>query len=50
LLPIKLGSKVPLLLWAHGTSHPIDPRSIHELSAGVSTAIMRILSVAKRKG
>jgi hypothetical protein len=50
LLPIKLGSKVPLLLWAHGTSHPIDPRSIHELSAGVSTAILRILSVAKRKG
>jgi hypothetical protein len=50
LLPIKLGGKVPLLLWAHGTSHPIDPRSIHELSAGVSTSILRILAAAKRKG
>jgi hypothetical protein len=50
LLPIKLGGKVPLLLWAHGTSHPIDPRSIHELSAGVSTSILRILAAARRKG
>jgi hypothetical protein len=49
LLPIKLGSKVPLLLWAHGTSHPVDPRSIHELSAGVSATILRILAAARRK-
>jgi hypothetical protein len=50
LLPIKLGGKVPLLLWAHGTLHPVDPRSIHELSAGVSTSILRILAAARRKG
>jgi hypothetical protein len=49
LLPIKLGGKVPLLLWAHGTGHPIDPRSIHELSAGVSTSILRILAASRRK-
>jgi hypothetical protein len=50
LLPITLGNKVPLLLWAHGTSHPVDPRSIHELSAAVSTSILRIIAAAKRKG
>lgn len=49
LLPIKVSSKVPLLLWAHGTSHPVDPRSISELSAAVSVAILRIIS-ARRKG
>jgi hypothetical protein len=50
LLPITLGNKVPLLLWAHGTAHPLDPRSIHELSAAVSTSILRIIAAAKRKG
>jgi hypothetical protein len=49
LLPITLGSKVPLLLWAHGTNHPVDPGSINELSTGVSTAILRIISAARRK-
>jgi hypothetical protein len=49
LLPIKLGSKVPLVLWAHGTHHPVDPGSINELSAGVSTAILRIIAAARRK-
>ena len=48
LLPITLGSKVPLLLWAHGTNYPVDPRSIHELSSAVSTAIMRIIAALKK--
>ena len=48
LLPITLGTKVPLLLWAHGTNHGIDPRSIAELSAAVSAAIQRILSARRR--
>ena len=49
LLPVKVGSKVPLLLWAHGTSYPVDPRSINELTAAVSQAILRILA-ARKKG
>lgn len=49
LLPITLGSKVPLLLWAHGTNHAVDPGSINELSSGVSTAILRIISAARRR-
>ena len=49
LLPIKLGSKVPLLVWAHGTNNAVDPSSINELSSGVSTAILRIISAARRK-
>jgi hypothetical protein len=49
LLPITLGAKVPLLLWAHGTSHPIDPRSITELSAAVSDAIQRIIAAARKR-
>lgn len=49
LLPVKLGSKVPLLLWAHGTSHPVDPHSINELTAAVSKAIHRIISAARNR-
>jgi hypothetical protein len=45
LLPITLGNKVPLLLWAHGTSYAVDPRSITELSAAVSAAIQRIIGI-----
>jgi hypothetical protein len=47
LLPIKIGRKVPLLLWAHGTRYPVDPHSITELSAAVSAAIQRIISAAR---
>ncbi|PRQ04328.1 hypothetical protein ENSA5_08590 [Enhygromyxa salina] len=49
LLPITLGSKIPLLLWAHGTNHPVDPGSINELSAAVSTAILRIIAASRRQ-
>lgn len=49
LLPIKLASKVPLLLWAHGTSHPVDPHSITELSSAVSNAISRIIAAARKR-
>jgi hypothetical protein len=48
LLPIAVGPKIPLLLWAHGTSHPVDPRSIAELSDAVSKAIHRILAARRR--
>jgi hypothetical protein len=47
LLPIKIGRKVPLLLWAHGTSYPVDPHSITELSAAVSAAIQRIIAASR---
>jgi hypothetical protein len=49
LLPIKIANKIPLLLWAHGTTHAVDPRSITELSAAVSTAIQRIITAAKKR-
>lgn len=49
LLPIKVASKVPLLLWAHGTTHAVDPRSINELSAAVSAAIQRIITAARKR-
>ena len=48
-LPIKVASKVPLLLWAHGTTHAVDPRSIVELSAAVSNAIQRIIAAARKR-
>jgi hypothetical protein len=49
LLPITLGSKVPLLLWAHGSNYPVDPHSITELSTAVSAAIQRIISAARKR-
>ncbi len=48
LLPIKLGPKIPLVVFAHGTTHAVDPHSIQELSNAVSTAILRILAALKR--
>ncbi len=49
LLPVTLGKKVPLLLWAHGTNHAVDPHSITELSTAVSTAIQRIIAAARKR-
>ena len=43
-LPIKLGSIVPLLIFAQGLSRPVDPRSIAELTQGVSAALQRIIA------
>ena len=48
LLPIRVGSKIPLLLWAHGTSYAVDPHSISELSSAVSKAVHRIITARRR--
>lgn len=47
-LPIQVGTKVPLLVFAHGTTHPVDPHSIAELSTAVSTAIQRLIASMRR--
>ena len=49
LLPVAVGNKVPLLLWAHGTNLAVDPHSITELTAAVSAAIQRIIAAARRR-
>jgi hypothetical protein len=48
-LPIAIGPVVPLFLFAHGSNHPIDPRSIGELADGVSAALARIIAAKRRK-
>jgi hypothetical protein len=50
LLPILVGTKIPLLVFAHGTSHAVDPQSIGELTAAVSTAIQRLIAALRRGG
>jgi len=40
-LPVMLRDKTPLLVFASGTTHPVDPRSIKELAVGVSAALER---------
>lgn len=47
-LPILVGSKIPLLVFAHGTTHAVDPQSIGELSAAVSAAIQRLIATMRR--
>ncbi len=42
-LPVLLRDKVPVLIFASGTTHPVDPRSIQDLADGVSAAIERII-------
>jgi hypothetical protein len=42
-LPIELAGKVPLLVFAMGTQHAVDPRSIARLSSDVAQALQRIL-------
>ncbi|MCA9709589.1 MAG: hypothetical protein KDK70_27370, partial [Myxococcales bacterium] len=42
-LPVRLRDRVPLLVYASGTPHPVDPRSLHELVDGVSGALERLL-------
>jgi hypothetical protein len=46
-LPVILAGKVPLLLFASGTSYPVDPRSLRELTEASSHALSRLI-VAKR--
>ena len=47
-LPIQVGSKIPLLVFAHGSSHAVDPQSIGELSSAVSDAIQRMIAALRR--
>lgn len=47
-LPIVVGTKVPLLVFAHGTTHAVDPQSIDELSGAVSAAIQRMIAALRR--
>lgn len=49
-LPIQVGSKIPLLVFAHGSQHPVDPQSIGELSSAVSAAIQRLIASMRRGG
>ncbi len=43
LLPVRLRDRVPLLILASGTPHPVDPRSLGELVTGVSDALERLI-------
>ncbi len=47
-LPLRLGSRVPLVVFAAGSRHAVDPRSIHELNEGVALALTRILAARRR--
>lgn len=43
LLPVKLGDRVPVLVFASGTPHPVDPRSLDQLVDGVAAALERLI-------
>ena len=43
LLPVRLRERVPLLVFASGTPHPVDPRSLAELVNGISGALERLI-------
>jgi hypothetical protein len=43
LLPVKLRERVPILVYASNTPHPVDPRSLHELVDGISGALERLI-------
>ncbi|RMG96975.1 MAG: hypothetical protein D6705_09900 [Deltaproteobacteria bacterium] len=49
-LPVLLRDKVPVLIFASGTSYPVDPRSIQELADGVSGALERLILRQKTAG
>ena len=42
-LPVKLGDRVPVLVFASGTPHPVDPRSLNQLVDGVAAALERLI-------
>lgn len=48
-LPLQLGARVPLVVFAHGSKHPVDPRSIQELNDAVGGALQRILAVQRNR-
>lgn len=43
LLPVKLRERVPILVYASNTPHPVDPRSLHELVESISSALERLI-------
>lgn len=48
-LPVKLGVRVPLLVFASNTPHPVDPRSLNELVDGVAGALERLILARKSR-
>ncbi|MEX1368248.1 MAG: hypothetical protein AB1Z98_34275 [Nannocystaceae bacterium] len=42
-LPVRLRERVPVLVYASGINHPVDPRSLNELVDGVSGALERLI-------
>ncbi|MBZ5711282.1 hypothetical protein K7C98_18720 [Nannocystis pusilla] len=49
-LPVLLRDKVPLIVFASGSSNPVDPRSLHELTHEVAAALERIIVLEKARG
>ncbi|MDC0720022.1 hypothetical protein [Nannocystis bainbridge] len=49
-LPVLLREKVPLIVFASGSSNPVDPRSLHELTHEVAAALERIIVIEKARG
>jgi len=48
-LPVLLREKVPLIVFASGSSNPVDPRSLHELTHEVAAALERIIVIDKSR-
>ena len=48
-LPVILRDKVPLLVFASGSHNPVDPRSLHDLTDEVATALERIIVADKTR-
>lgn len=46
-LPLQLGNRIPLVVFAHGSRHPVDPGSIHELNDAVGVALSRIVALRR---
>lgn len=42
-LPVRVRDKVPVLVFASGANHPLEPRSLDKLVAGVQTALERLI-------
>lgn len=49
-LPVLLRDKVPLIVFASGSSNPVDPRSLHDLTHEVAAALERIIVLEKQRG
>jgi hypothetical protein len=48
ILPIIIASKTPLLVFAHGSTNPVDPASVKTLSEEVSDALHSLIRQARR--